>query len=242
MKIRERLTIGICDDDNYIRQILDSILKKYSVSRNIDIEFLGFKSGTELINNPKRVDALFLDIIMPGMDGIEAGRILRHRNVDSKIIMLTGDTDRFQEAFEIEAFRFIVKPPKVDEIFKVLDDVVINSRKDKKVPLYKNGLKYLIPQKEILYIEANGSTSIIQTANSEFRSETSLSAWLSELDKDVFFRTHKSFIVNICKITCIDGCIIRVSNGNKVLLSKRNQKSFFNFYELNNTRISHPFH
>lgn len=93
------IRIGICDDEKYIVPILKekiaSCIRKYTT----DVEYLEFFSGEELINCEKELDILFLDIDMPGLDGIAAGKIFRTRQRDCKIIMATGRADRMKEAF-----------------------------------------------------------------------------------------------------------------------------------------------
>lgn len=232
----DKMTIGLCDDENYVHDLVDKIIKKYAKENHVEIFIEHFWTSEELLNNSKELDILFLDIDIPEMDGIEVGHKLRKRNVNYKIIMLTGREDRFREAFEIEAYRFITKPIDEEKIFHSIDAVRDTNILKRKVEVFRNGVQYRIPQKEILYVEANRSSTLVFTANYEFRSEHTLSVWLEILDERSFFQCHKSFIVNMGKIEVVKDVYILMINGDRVAVSRRLRKAFLNAYMLYDTK------
>ncbi|SHH07845.1 two component transcriptional regulator, LytTR family [Butyrivibrio fibrisolvens DSM 3071] len=232
----EQIVIGVCDDENYVHVFIEKALENYAIEKKFKVSVVHFLSASELLNNDKDIDLLLLDIDMPEMDGIEAGHILRNRNVEYKIIMLTGREDRFREAFEIEAYRFVTKPIDDEKLFKAIDDVRNTIKLKQKVLVFRDGVQYSIPQKEILYVEANRSSTLVFTMNVEFRSEQSLSFWATILDQRTFFRCHKSFIVNMGKIDKIQDSYITMINGDRVAISRRLRKSFVNTYMIYDTK------
>ena len=181
-------------------------------------------------------DLIIMDLGLPGMDGIEAGHSLRRLNIDYKIIMLSGRSDRFTEAFEIEAYRFVVKPIEAETLIKALDDALHFRLGMRKVMVFRDRVQYDISQKLILYIEANQSDSLIYTTDSEYRSENSLSEWEEILDERIFFRCHKSYVVNMGEISQILDKEIRMINGDRVPLSRRLQKDFYLSYARYDTK------
>ena len=182
----DKIMVGICDDEHYVHDLVDKIMENYAKEKHIEIVTEHFLTAEKLLDSSKKLDLLLLDIDMPEMDGIEVGHILRKRNVDYKIIMLTGREDRFREAFEIEAYRFVTKPIDEEKLLKAIDDVRENNRLKCKVLVFRDGVQYSIPQGEILYIEANRSSTLVFTVNAEFRSEQTLAAWSDMLDYKTF--------------------------------------------------------
>lgn len=232
----DQITIGVCDDEHYVHDLVDKFIIKYAKEKHIKVSIEHFLTAEKLLDYCKELDVLLLDIDMPEMDGIEVGHKLRKRNVDYKIIMLTGREDRFREAFEIEAFRFVTKPIEEGKIFKAIDDVREKNQLNRNVIVFRDGVQYNIPQKEILYVEANRSSTLTFTVNAEFRSEQTLAEWSDMLDSKAFFQCHKSFIVNMGKIDAIQGSYILMVNGDRVAVSRRLRKAFMNAYMIYDTK------
>lgn len=233
---KESFIVGLCDDEQHIHDKVDEILRCYTEKNHIDIQLIHYNSAIQLLEKKDELDFLLLDIEMPGMDGIEAGFKLRDWNIEYKIIMLTAREDRFRDAFKIGAFRFVSKPIDKMDLYKVIDDVREHAIAFQNVTVYRNGVSYKIPQRDILYVQAERSSTLIFTSNLEFRSEHSLTMWMDILDERVFFQTHKSFIVNMSKIEDIQTNVIRLINGDKVSISRRLRTSFLNAYMLYDTR------
>lgn len=232
----DQITVGVCDDEHYVHDLVDKVIMKYAKEKHIEVFIEHFLTAEELLDYCRELDVLLLDIDMPEMDGIEVGHKLRKRNVDYKIIMLTGREDRFREAFEIEVYRFVTKPIDEKKLFTAIDDVRDNNQLNRKVLVFRDGVQYSIPQKEILYVEANRSATLIYTVNAEFRSEQTLAEWSDMLDSKAFFQCHKSFVVNMGKIDAVQDGYILMINRDRVLVSRRLRKAFMNAYMIYDTK------
>lgn len=230
------LTFGLCDDEQHIHDAVEEMMECYKKENNVDIQLIHYDSAQKMLERRDKLDCLLLDIEMPKMDGIEAGLKLRNWNMEYKIIMLTAREDRFRDAFKIGAFRFVSKPVDKIELYKAIDDVREHMVACQNVIVYRNGVSYNIPQKDILYIEADRSSTLIFTSNLEFRSEYSLVMWKEILDERVFFQSHKSFIVNLSKVEDIQANVIRLVNGDKVSVSRRLRTSLLKAYMIYDTR------
>ena len=227
---KEHLVAGICDDEQYAHDTISKILAEYAAEKGLAVDVMHYNSAKELLDSNDDLDFLLLDIDMPEIDGIEAGHKLRSKGVDYKIIMLTARDDRFREAFKIGAFRFVSKPFEGKDIFEAVDDVRENMSAFQKVKVYRDGVQYNIVQRDILYVEANHSSTLIFTATNEFRSEMPLSVWKDALDGKAFFQCHKSFIVNMGKIESIQGNTVIMVGGDKVSVSRRLHNEFMRAY------------
>lgn len=232
----KRLVVGLCDDEEYVCDSVYKILKKYGNEHRIEIEFIYYNSAKLLLEKRDMLDVLFLDIEMPEMDGIKAGMKLRDWNIDYKIIMLTVREDRFRDAFKIGAFRFVSKPIDEVEFCLAINDVIDAMSINRSVVAYRDNVAFEISQKDILYIEANSSSSLIYTRDCEYRSEQSLKAWSNLLDKRFFFQSHRSYIVNMSKIENVQGNTIYLVTGDRILVSRRLRTSFLKAYMMYDTR------
>lgn len=235
MEEKEKLILGICDDEELIHKRVERILGGYEAGRTCQLTLRHFYSGQELLEFEGEMDALLLDIDMPEMDGIEAAHHLNKRGITYKIIMLTSKVERFKETFQIGAFRFVTKPIMEDELFRAIDDVRERMIGRKEMILYSNRAQVSIQQQDILYIMADRTRTIVFTKNTSYQSEQSLEQWEQELEKKMFFRTHRSYIVNLGKIELLDKEAILVS-GEKIPVSKRKRREVEAAYGAYDTR------
>lgn len=150
--------------------------------------------------------------------------------------MLTARDDRYRDAFKIGAFRFVPKPIEKPELYKAIDDVREHLAGMEKVTVFCDGISYRIAQRDILYIEADRSSSLVFTDRDAYRSEQSLAKWLEILDSRMFFQSHRSYIVNMGKIEKIEKNVIRLVNGDKAAVSKRLRTPLLHAYMAYDTR------
>lgn len=223
------LKIGICDDKKMIVKALKEILEECMEEEGIQGKITEFYSGQELLTGYSGEEAVFLDIDMPGMDGIETGRNIRKRGYDCKIIMATGVEARFKEAFQIEALRFISKPFQKREIKEALEAVLKTRIGTEGIELYSGRSLYFFPQKKIQYIIAVNSAAEFMLEEGVFRKETSLAELENVLDRRLFYRVSKQCIVNMEKIIAYKSGKILLRDC-EIKVSVRKKKEFEKAY------------
>lgn len=228
--MKKQIIIGLCDDDKTVHHLVGQMIKEYEKSMECKTVFVPFSSAEELLDYTGELDMLLLDIDMPQMDGIEAGHKLRQRGISWRIVMLTGKTERFKETYKIEAFRFVSKPVEEQELFEAIDAVQSRMIGQEQMSLSIEGIMHTVRQKDILYVMADGSQTRIFLEHASCRSEKPLKWWEKELDKRMFFRTHRSYIVNLGKILSVDKDIIVLDSGEKIQLAKRSKSVFKKVY------------
>ena len=224
------LLIGICDDEMHIYNTVDKLLSIYAEKNNMVCHLVYYDSAKKLLEAKDKLDLLLLDIEMPEMDGIEAAFKLRDRGIEYKIVMLTAREDRYRDAFKIGAFRFVPKPIEEKELYKALDDVREHLIGSTKVTVFRDGVAYQIMQRDIVYVEADRSATLVFTKDYEYRSGETLSAWVELLDNRMFFQCHKSYIVNMGKIEEIEKSTISMVTGDKVKVSRRLRTALLNAF------------
>lgn len=115
---------ALCDDDKYIIEELNKLLLTYAKENRIIIDIDEFESGEKLLNSENNYDIIVLDFQLGSTDGLTVAKELRKRNVLSCIIFLTSYPHFMIDAFEVNTFRFLLKPIDKSKFFKAIDDYV----------------------------------------------------------------------------------------------------------------------
>ncbi len=218
-------SIAICDDCVPVATDLMNHIKGILRERRITAECRMFFSGEELLKSDDCFSIVFLDIEMPGMDGIEVGKKLRQRNPDCRIIMVTVRIDRISEAFFFQAFRFVQKPFRDDELREALFSALAETPGEESIELYHDRNNCLIKLKDIRYIRAFNGYSEFMVGNKFFRKDVSLNELEQQLDHRIFSRIHRQYIVNLNWIDKNLGDTLLVS-GARLPISRRRRKDF----------------
>lgn len=223
------LQIAICDDVVEQTLLLQKYICEYCETQKTGYKLHIYTSGIQLLCDVEKLDIIFLDIEMPGLDGIETGRQIRKKNASCRIIMATCMVERMKEAFFIEAFRFIVKPFEQREVEEALDACMKKILGSSSILLYYNRNTCEVHQSEIQYIITYDSYCEYKVKDKILRSETSLRELENQLDERLFFRVHRKYIVNMAQIlTYKDGCI-QMKDIN-LPVSRRRKKDFEQAY------------
>lgn len=123
------LKISICDDNDFQRAILKDLLSEYSESRNCPMELNVYADGKLLltaVQGGTSADVYILDMVMPGMNGMEVATTLRLMKDGGKIIFLTSTMEYAVASYEVEAFYYMLKPVDREKLFRLLDRAMEN--------------------------------------------------------------------------------------------------------------------
>ena len=223
----KEITIGLCDDNKAAVEQLQKLIKEYLDRKEIEATLLSFFDAKELLRCTEKLDILFLDIDMPGKDGIQVGEELRKRGNQCRIIMATGREDRFKETYRFAPFRFATKPFMKEEIEEYLEEVMKTFAGRNKVEFYKARILYSTEERQIQYIRAYDGYVEAKVKGREalMRKETSLGKLENELDACLFYRVNRECIVNMYYIEDYRFGIITVC-GLQIKVSRRNKKEF----------------
>lgn len=221
----EKRVIGLCDDQMAVAMRLKKIISDILQEEGENWEICLFDSGEKLLEAAELLDVVFLDIEMPGLDGIETGKELKRRNPDCKIIMATGKVERFKEAFHIQAMRFITKPFDKREIEEALKAVEKSHVGNAKIELYYLRNSYQIEQDKIQYIKAYNGYTEYRVENQVFRKDMSLNEVEKMLDKRLFVRIHRQYIINMRWIQSYSNGKVEIGDI-EIDVSRRKRKDF----------------
>jgi two-component system, LytTR family, response regulator LytT len=207
----------IADDEQLAREELKFLLDQIG-----DVEVVAVAAnGLEALDAIERLDPAlaFLDIQMPGLDGLSVVRRLREQNIEPPHVIFSTAYDQFAvEAFRLEALDYLLKPVErerleetVSRARRMVADRITEPATPAAAPranppftklLVRNGTRNLIvdPQ-ELIYATIDSGVITLVTAQVEGQSNfRTLEELLAALDPDTFWRAHRSFVVNINRI------------------------------------------
>lgn len=196
--------IIVCDDAPEDITLLSDALYAYDPS----FEITAFTSGeamlSEITDSGLAADILFLDIYMPGVNGILAAQRIRAERNDLKIIFLSSSKEHYPQAYEVFAFNYILKPFDKERLYAVLDRAIdeLGGQNACKISFSYKSASYSVACRDILYIESGDKLLLFHLAdNSVLRTYWRLDEAIRELPEQSFIRCHQSFIVNISQVT-----------------------------------------
>ncbi len=219
----------VVDDEPLARALIINYINQLS-----DLELVGeFNSGIEVRNYLKEnsVDIIFLDINMPDLTGMD---LLISLENDQKVIFTTAYPQYAVEAFEYNAFDYLLKPISFDRFLKSVEKInKTHSRAktqiiEKSITVKENKRLYKVSLKTIHYFEAYGDYVKVHTTEKTYTVKDRLSNY-DKLNQSTFIRTHRSYIVNLDKIDFVEGNQVSIS-GNKIPISAGYKDGFFSAY------------
>lgn len=215
----DMIRVLIADDNEAIRMIERKLIEKAS-----GFELIGeAKDGLEAIDLAEKLrpHIVFLDVEMPGKTGVEAARVIQDLDPSIILIFATAHDDYMSDAFEVYAFDYLLKPFKTDRFLQTLArarDRIHPKQADTPLPHaakapgqptgrmmlhHRDGVTF-INMMDIVLVQREDRATVIYTAGrGRYVTGDSLAETEARLDPAVFFRSHKSYIINLNHISNI---------------------------------------
>ena len=217
------IKIAFCDDDMEVLHQINELLDRYRVERNEDITYAAFQSPFELLTEIEkgiRPDILFLDVVMPGQNGMDVAKEIRQYDTNMKIIFLTSSPEFAVESYSVGAYFYQLKPIWEESFFRLMDAVLAECEKKKKNSLIlrsKDGITRINLQ-QLEYCEVLGRKLLFHLENGAvLESAGSLDDLAGQLMQySNFFRPHRSFLVNMEYIQNISSRSIKMVNDAEI--------------------------
>lgn len=229
------MRILICDDDVLMVDKILEYIKSYFEQLHLKCpEIACFSDGEALLADKGDKDILFLDVEMPGMNGISAGAELKKRNENIIIFMITSYSEYLDEAMRFRVFRYLSKPLDRQRFFRNLKDAVdLYHTITIKLPVETRQGVHTLPASSIIAVEALGRKVTVHTVQGDFESVHNMQYWLELLPGNLFFQTHRSFIINFEHVTDFDHTLIHLAeNRFDAYLTRRRYSAFKEAYLL----------
>jgi len=217
------MRIAIVDDESIFRkQITESISSLYGKG---EVSCFQYADGKELITafkNGFELDAVFLDIEMKEMDGMEAARLIRTFSADIPVVFMTSHTEMAMEGYEVSAFRFLSKPIDMEKLRETLKDLEKRLKVEEKIILKVEGEEVIYPVSSLVYAEAaNNCVRFVFTGGGkEIRMKFSDAIALIDSVSGDFFKCHRSYYINLGRVRKMGAAEVFMDNGDNLPISR----------------------
>ena len=225
--------IAICDNDKETARDMGNLVSEYEPTAKAEI----FLSAEELLACKRDFDIYFLDI--KGIFGLDLAREIRKRQPNiggsrSIIIFVTGYGEYMPDAFDVQAFHYLLKPVNKEKLRLVLEKAVAEI---KAVRRQENGYVILkisdrqqkIFLRSILYAESNNKKIILHTVEGAYEVQGTMDSFALTLG-DTFYRCHRCYLVNLAQVSSYTKNEIELENGTKILLAYKKYAAFVKAY------------
>lgn len=229
------LRIAICDDDDKCVADTKHKLESWSAATSAPIEIHCFDNGDALIgkSNMLKFDIVFLDIIMPLLNGIDTAKEMRDKDKTVKIIFLTSSPEFALQSYTVKATDYCIKPVAYEQLKEVMDECQAFFRKEPEnltlktiggyQKIYLHDIEYIEAQnKRVFFFLSSGKT--IEVVQPLYSFENQLS------ESKGFFKCHRSYLVYIPNVDYFSTVEIKTKSGCNVPIARGYAKYFQEAY------------
>jgi len=225
--VERRIAVAVCDDDASYRAELVRRLSALSLpdAKRLSIEEV--PSGNDLLRryeSGERFDVIFLDMIMPGIDGIQTASAIRASGDNAIIVCLTSSPEYAVDSYRIEAFDYLIKGKETPRLEETLARAVSAVSAQEVSPLLiKSGTTlHSIPCDSVEYIEVFSKKLSYHTADGgvleTYKPIRELELELRGLTQ--FFKIHRSIIINLRYIIELDPRFVRTVSSARLPVAR----------------------
>jgi len=220
----EPLRVLVVDDE---QPALDELV--YQLGKDERIGSIdGCDSAPEALRllRDTEVDVVFLDVAMPGLDGLELASVLSRFKQPPQVVFVTAHTEHAVDAFDLHAVDYLLKPVREDrlrEAVRRVTEVGAASPSEDSIPVELGGVTRFVQRSEVRYVEAQGDYARLHTASGSHLVRLPLSALEQRWGEHGFLRIHRSLLIalhHVDEVRVEDGrCTVLV--GGTVLQASR---------------------
>ena len=217
------MRIAVCEDNNIVAAFMEDYIASMD-AENIEYEI--FTYGDDLIHYMEQENVtfniLFMDIEMPGRNGIETSAYVREKDKNALIIFITDHKEYVYEVFDVLPFRFLIKPVTREALNLVMKKAFEHFNLTKQVFFFKqNKTQLQVAFDEIIYFEGNLRKVRLVTTGGEYDFYGKISEVVKKLDGNLFLQIHNSYIVNMDQIRKISESVVLLKSGIALPISKK---------------------
>jgi DNA-binding LytR/AlgR family response regulator len=219
------LRIAICDDTEQHSEQLMKHFRTFAAELSVFVEIECFASlsllGKALENNVNAYRLLVLETAVGGEDGVAFARELRTEGCDAEILYLTGNAERAMEAYNTFPVSFLLKPAARNELRNVFAFVARRYEQKPSIILYGgDGRRNGFVTDDIIYIEVFRTELEVHVPGGGVTCVGALNDVYEKLPKPRFYRSHRSFIVNLGKVSRMEKYRFIMETGDYVTIAK----------------------
>lgn len=220
--------IAIVEDDALAERRLEDCLCRYETEYGIGFSVVHYGSGFEFLERwACKADIVFMDVDMPGMNGIETARRMRETGSEAVLMFVTNLAQYAIEGYSVDALDYVLKPVEYFafklKIQKALRSVAVCT--DRVIQIMADDQTHYLKSSEIQYVEVEKHSLTYHTTNGALLGEGSLKNVEQALEGLPFYRCNYCYLVNLQYVSSVGNAEVHI--GNTVLqLSRSRRKPF----------------
>lgn len=170
-----------------------------------------------------KVDLIFLDIQLPKIHGIDFLKLINNK---SQVIIITENKEFAIDGYELNVLDYMLKPVSLNRFIKAINkyqnlnsiqnitfgNSLLDHNSIHEILVKDNNKTYRLKPEDILYVEGMREYIKIFSENENIVTKSSLSGFYDQLPKDIFFQSHKSFIVNKTKVNAFTSSCLEIKH------------------------------
>ena len=210
--------IAVCDDQAEELTALTALLEQWQAERRIPLRYRAFRSAGDMLDaaQHERFTLYLLDVMMPGIDGMEAAREIRTFDAAADIVFLTSSPG-------LRALEYLLKPISGKLLFPVLDKLSLREQRPQDGLTLKAGATLVrVPFSQLAYVEVSGKHLYFNLTDGQVREVVgSLKDYEPLLlARPEFMRIHRSYIVNMLQIDELSPAGVHTFSGTSLPVSR----------------------
>lgn len=212
------ISIGIVEDNPDYAHVLQGLIEEWNRFQNYPVQFEIFFSGEGIMAElPSKFHVIFMDIQLPGIDGVEASRRLRQAGYNGEIIFLTAFHEHVFEGYEVRAMNYLLKPVTLEKLSVCMDAVLHSMFSESYIIRNRNQFETVL-YKDIIYIYSQGHQVEITASDKKYRQTIHLKELIKHLPVQ-FIQCHRTAIINVNHIVRLDGHNVTMSDREIISIS-----------------------
>ena len=190
----------VVDDERPVLNELDFLLRRDPRIGEVATTTSG--AGALRLLKRQRPDVVFLDIVMPGLSGLDLAHVLARFEEAPKIVFVTAHDGHAVDAFELNAVDYLLKPVREERLHEAIRRVVDartdngDTGDDETIPVERGGVTRFVQRSDVRYVEAQGDYARLHTGVGSHLIRVPLSTLEDEWDEAGFVRIHRSLLVS----------------------------------------------
>lgn len=217
--------IAVCDDQAEELELLTELLCRWQEERRVALQFKAYRSAVELLTaaSNEQFTLYFLDVMMPGTDGMAAAREIRSFDTVADIVFLTSSPGFAYESYGVQALDYLLKPIRADILFPLLDRICLQEQKPQEGLTLKISASLIqIPFFQLAYVEVMGKHLYFNLTDGTVREVFGALKDYEPLllNRPEFMRTHRSYIVNMLQVSELSPAGVRTFSGKQLPVSR----------------------
>ena len=188
------MNIAICDNDRLIVRQIERLVFDFFVDSEIDFEVYAFTSAKEMLSREAEYDLAFIDIEMPGMNGLELAKRLRERNNYTIIMIVTSFNHYLDDAMELNVYRYISKPAALKKHLNTC----------RPIPIKNNDEISKVNSCDVIFLSFENKKVRLHTRSDVIEVSGTLDSRKKQLAEACFYQVSRTHVVNLNYVTSVN--------------------------------------